>query len=64
MYVHFANLSAWNPHAFKRGSLPGLLAYVLGFDNEVTEFELQSRYFVQFWTNTYWKGWNYPILQF
>ena len=31
-------------------------AYVLDCDVVVSEFELQSRYYVHFQTNTFWKG--------
>ena len=44
-----------NTYAFTR-SPHGVMAKVLNCDLEVNEFELQSRYYVHFWTNTKRKG--------
>ena len=41
-----------------QGSLRGFLAYVLDFDIVVSEFDLQSRHYVHFQTDTLEKGMN------
>ena len=46
-----------------RGSSRGVGANVFDFDIVVKEFELQSRYYVHFWTNTIDKGMN-PLILF
>ena len=43
------------------GSSPCVVANVLDCGFEVSEFELQSRYYVHFWTNTLRKGMN-PLI--
>ena len=39
----------------------GVVTNVLPYDIVVREFEIQSRYYVHFWTNTLGKGMN-PII--
>ena len=40
----------------------GFVANLLDYDIVVIEFELQSRYYVQFWANALGKVWNNLIL--
>ena len=50
MVVHFGLLLVTS------GSLRGLIAKVLDSDLEISEFELQSRCYIDFRTNTLGKG--------
>ena len=49
--------------SFEVGSYLGLVANMLDYDTVISEFELQSRYYVHFWINTFGKGMNLLILQ-
>ena len=45
------------------GSPHDIMTKMLDGDLKVNEFELQSHYYVHFWTNTLWKGMNLLISQ-
>ena len=45
-----------------KGVSRGVMVKAMVCEIVAREFELQSRYYVQFWTNTLGKGMNPPIL--
>ena len=61
-YKHIFDVYFIEYHLLYRGYPRGVMVKVIDFEIVVNEFELQSHYYVHFWTNTLGKGMNPLIL--